>query len=409
MVKLKSIVLLLLLPVNLFLVVIKYYTIGGIGSRKYDGKNLLALLKLTVYRTALLLGPVDSWLLNILSVDFLLKIVKFQHEKTTSILHKFGEKYDSDSYWLVQQPDIKPEDPIVIYLHGGGFFLQVQKEQIESILAIYRLLDPKIQRKTSILMLDYKLASDGYPFPTQLEQLHSTYTSLVKDGHTNITVLGDSAGGNLSVGYLDYLKHNDHVIPPANLVMISPWLKLEPEKDANTPGKSLFDSKLYDMISYNTFTDPAGLLAIIGDSPLQSLRFSPGSKKPYDVNDWKNCPTLSNPKSSVFVLVGEDEGLRDDILEWCHYALDVPFYKLVKYGYSHENFVKHHHEFSKQDGLSASVHVFVEPWGIHDSCVFFENHLLAKLEKNSKLTLDDIDDVEFYGIKKITNFLNDTL
>ncbi len=40
-----------------------------------------------------------------------------------------------------------------------------------------------------------------------MNQLHETYLNLVtNEGNTNIILMGDSAGGNLSLGYLQFLK-----------------------------------------------------------------------------------------------------------------------------------------------------------------------------------------------------------
>ncbi len=84
--------------------------------------------------------------------------------------------------------------------------MQTTPSQIVSMLAIYKLLDPEAQSRLSILHLDYKLTSKGFHVPHQLNQLHETYEALVKAGSTNIILCGDSAGGNLAVGYTQCLK-----------------------------------------------------------------------------------------------------------------------------------------------------------------------------------------------------------
>ena len=70
----------------------------------------------------------------------------------------------------------------MIYLHGGGYFLGLVPQQIESLVTTYHLLDPVKRENLSILVLDYNLTCQGYPIPHQLSQLVETYTNLVKEG-----------------------------------------------------------------------------------------------------------------------------------------------------------------------------------------------------------------------------------
>ena len=93
---------------------------------------------------------------------------------------------------------------------------------MESLIGIYQLLQntttitttttnddsTSVERKKnlSILVLDYKLASKGYKMPYQLNQLISTYKNLIYQGNTNLILMGDSAGGNLAITFLQHLR-----------------------------------------------------------------------------------------------------------------------------------------------------------------------------------------------------------
>ena len=90
-------------------------------------------------------------------------------------------KFDKQSFGSLK-PNRKPDDPVLIYLHGGGYFLGLVPQQIESLVTTYHLLDPAKRENLSILVLDYNLTCQGYPIPHQLSQLVETYTSLVKEG-----------------------------------------------------------------------------------------------------------------------------------------------------------------------------------------------------------------------------------
>ncbi len=92
------------------------------------------------------------------------------------------------------------------------------------------------------------------------------------------------------------------------------------------------------------------------------------------------------------------------------------FNKQYKYGNSNNQFDKEGYEYIRKNDLElCHLRLYIEPWGIHDSCLFFENHLILKIKQQesdptkSSLDVNHIDDKEFYGITRIVQFLNDTL
>lgn len=409
-----------LLPFKALLTIIQFYTLKGIGLRKFERTSLLKCLKMLLFRTGLSLGPSNSRFINLISNKALIRtVVPLLYKPITSTIPGYGESYSEESFWLVKQPEIKPEDPILIYLHGGGYFLETQPQQIESILAVYKLLNADIQSKTSVLLLDYKLVSDGYPVPYQMHQLVKLMKQLEGDGYKNFTFVGDSAGGNLSLCYLNFLKEQQSqdlslkVIYPNNLVLISPWVKLDINSGDLAPGRSYHDNNLYDMIQHETIGRIEYLHKIIGTADIYSPIVSPGSKRPWNPKDFQEIPSFNDPNFNVFVICGEDESFRDDILEWSKYALNVPFYDNVKYGNSHKYFQKQDYEYINEDNwktsAKANVRLYVEPWGVHDECLFFENTLLSAIKKNPGLKLEDVDDYEYFGLTRIARFLNDKL
>ncbi|CAK7892829.1 hypothetical protein CAAN1_01S11870 [[Candida] anglica] len=418
-ISLRGIFQLLGLPVSLLVTIIKYYTVG-VRFRKFKN-NLWGALKLTVYRTALSLDMLDTKVIALATNNHILKrVIGRKYNYITRNFHGYGTKYDDHSYWIVKQPNRDPSDPILYYFHGGGYFLQTAPEQLESIIGMYKLLDPEVQRKTSVLLLDYKLVSFGHTFPTQINQLHHSYQNLtVRDKNTNIAFIGDSAGGNLSIIYTQYLKSLErskvlkNPIYPRTMVLISPWTNLKPEVKQFNPGYSYFDNDEYDMIRYRYFTTPASLPNLIGTQPLRSLLVSPNSKLPHSADDWSDIPTFANENSNIFVIAGEDEVFRDDILKFAEYALECPFYSENTYCGTSMDFNPRVHQYIRpnQPG-KAGVEVYVEPWGVHDS-LFFENHSLAKimaLEKKNKVAdCRSWNDTEFFATKKIVKFLNRSL
>lgn len=343
------------------------------------------------------------------------KIIPFVARDLVKDLPGYGEQYDAQSMWLVKQKDRKPSDPIIIFAHGGGYFIQTAPQQIKSVLLTYWLLDYEKQRRTSILFLDYSLVSNGYPFPHQLQELHETYSRLVSEKNTNLILMGDSAGAHLSIAYTQYLKTlPGTTVYPLKLVLISPWVKLSPLPEDLVAGKSWTDNEHYDMIHHSRFCSMLDLKCLVGTANPFSLVCSPGGKTPRTKDDWTCIPSYADEKHDVFLIVGEDESFRDDVLQWAKYALDVPWYEEVKYGDLHKFLDQAHYELiRKGEPGKVNVSVHVEPHGVHDSLMYFEDVVSAsigKILKQGKLpNVKDLDRETYFGIVRLVEFLNSSL
>lgn len=281
-------------------------------------------MKVELCRFALTLSVHDSAYVANRTTQSVIDKLKPLYPKLTN-LHNFGKPYDKQSIWLVEAEDRYKSDPIVIYLHGGGFFINTSPLQIESVLSMYHLLNEEKRKKTSILVLDYRLACHGYLVGTQLYELAATYNKLALAGNTNIVLMGDSAGGNLAIAFAQYLKQekNANLPWPKSTVLISPWVKLVGDKEQFTEGHSYHDNEKYDMLSSHFAKDPKRQAQLLGDRNPVDLLISPGNV-PYKTSNWKDIPTFNNKGYSTFVILGEHEVFRDDILEWSKYAVGSP-------------------------------------------------------------------------------------
>lgn len=407
MISAKGLYLILRIPFKLLAFLIKYPFTGGINEKFRS--NLIKSLKLYVCRLALAVPVRDSALFSIMSTHFLLnKLLKTIHPQLTN-LHKFGDKFDNHTYYIADSPYRDPAThPVLLYLHGGGYYFQTLPQQTEALLSIYHLLPLHVQRKLSVLHLDYKLASYGYPITNPLHDLLLTYTNLVNQGNKNIILCGDSAGGHLAIVFLQYLRHHPklHLPFPKHVILVSPWCKVVPEDHQNRPGGSYHDNNHRDMIQFELFREFDRKEDILGDADFNHLLVSPGNCG-YKYADWEVIPTLNEPGHGACVILGEHETFRDDILEWCKWAIKCPLYDLEHYD-SHGEFNPKRHQYINEE--SANVRVYLEPWGLHDSTFFFENHLIGKLKRNHQhISIENIDENEFFGIVKIAKYLIDVV
>lgn len=403
MLSFKGFRILLSIPIKLLLVLLKYPFFGGINEKFKN--DLINSLKLIIYRTALYMPVRESAVLSIMSNRFILNnLIRKLYPKLTN-LPNYGKKYDNQSYWIVKPFERSNNDPILIFLHGGGYFFETMPSQIESIISIYHLLDKSKREKLSIMILDYKLASRGYPVPYQLGELVDTYSNLVKEGNNNFIFMGDSAGGNLAIIFLQYLKLNnvEHLPYPKSVLLISPWVKIAPEEHQDTPGHSYYDNSHRDMLQIDHFRDVDKQIHILADTKHVSLTVSPGNCD-YKHTDWEDIPTLNDSGYSVFVILGEHECFRDDVLTWCKYALKSPLTPQKKD--SNGIWDPKVHQYIKDQFNSAYIEVDVEPHGVHDSVLYFENNIISKVKKHPYTSISTIDPHKYFGIVKVVTFLN---
>ncbi|KGU26993.1 hypothetical protein MGS_04392 [Candida albicans P78042] len=366
-------------------------------------------LKMILYRTLIDFPKDDIHIFALMSTGFVINSVVGKLDSSlTSKLPNYGKKFDKQSYWIVEKPNRKPDDPVLIYLHGSGYFLGIVPQQIESMVTTYYLLDASKRENLSILVLDYNLTCQGYPIPHQLSQLVETYSNLVKNGAENLLLMGDSAGGNLAVTFTQYLRLSNSVnLPyPKSCVLISPWVKLIAETYQNTPGHSYYNYSKVDMLHFDTFSSADLYKHILGDTKLNSLTVSPGNC-PYDPKDWDDISTYKQPGHSVFVLAGEHETFRDDILEWSKCVLDYPIDKL-DFKDSNGEFDPKAHRYIRNDANSAYVDVTIVPWGPHDY-LYFDHSLIGKLKSEPTLKLNSINKRKYFATISVVNFLNTVL
>lgn len=120
-----------------------------------------------------------------------------------------------DVHWLGDGN--RASKQIVYYIHGGGF---IEGPAIGHCLFVREL---SARTGTIVAMIDYPKAPE-HSQQEMLAAVHSVYSELTKRyGASNVTVMGDSAGGTLTLALALLLKQKGEALP-ARLVMLSPTL-----------------------------------------------------------------------------------------------------------------------------------------------------------------------------------------
>ncbi|GAA5893864.1 hypothetical protein JCM6882_003114 [Rhodosporidiobolus microsporus] len=112
-------------------------------------------------------------------------------------------------------------DRVLLYTHGGAYTLLSPRTHRDLVVQLSKEL------RVRALSLDYRLSPEC-KFPSALHDAVSAYFYLTEDlgiPAVNIIVGGDSAGGNLALALMLYLRENE--LPQVGgAVLISPWVDM---------------------------------------------------------------------------------------------------------------------------------------------------------------------------------------
>lgn len=125
---------------------------------------------------------------------------------------------EMEAVWIT--PPEMTSQAVILYLHGGAYVAGSITSHVNMVSYI-----AKIARMRALL-IDYRLAPE-HLFPAALEDAVSAYHWLLETGTpaSQIIIMGDSAGGGLTLATL--LKLRDTGTPlPAAAVCMSPWTDL---------------------------------------------------------------------------------------------------------------------------------------------------------------------------------------
>lgn len=187
--------------------------------------------------------------------------------------------------WVI--PRNSPAEPVLLYLHGGGFVFGLTSLHLQMGAFLAQKLGLRI------LMVDYRLAPT-YPFPAALDDCATAYRWLLKQGIAaqDIGVAGDSAGGNLTITLLMKLRDSGGPLPAA-AACLSPVTDLT--KDKVRPG---YNDPLLPPRAMRFYNK-----SYVGDHDARNPLISPV------FGDLRGLPPL-------LIHVGEDELLCDEAIQF---------------------------------------------------------------------------------------------
>lgn len=161
----------------------------------------------------------------------------------------------------------KAMEKMILFIHGGGFFLETPRFHGAFVGRLAR------RCRMKAVMPHYRLAPE-YPFPAAVDDILDVYRALINQGQdpSSIVVVGDSAGGNLTLVLLQQAL-KEGLPQPAGAVMISPGTDLSnrPANDDNPIANKdpMFNQYALDYVSSVLFAGQENLAHDPRVSPLK--------------------------------------------------------------------------------------------------------------------------------------------
>ena len=119
-----------------------------------------------------------------------------------------------------EDEELDPKQKVILFIHGGGYALQPN-------IFHFKMVDDIAKKVGARVVFPIYPKAPRYTFTDSFPKMVSLYLKLVKqvEEASQITIMGDSAGGGFSLALAMFLR--DHSFPqPGNIIMLSPWLDL---------------------------------------------------------------------------------------------------------------------------------------------------------------------------------------
>ncbi|ORZ38134.1 Alpha/Beta hydrolase protein [Catenaria anguillulae PL171] len=223
----------------------------------------------------------------------------------TSLPAKYPNRCAYGTEWSVSAEWATPNDPaldidsskVILFLHGGAY-------TFSSIASYRHFVAPIAKRfRRRVFNVEYRLAPESR-FPDAIHDAVSAYAYLTEVemvDPSDITFMGDSAGGNLAMVTLLFLRDNGYPLP-SGAILLSPWSDLR----HNLP--SYQENARFDYI--NPFDDSPSMNPVrllVGDADYYPMVTSEPLLSPVlDKGD------TTRPLPPIFISSGGDEILLDE-------------------------------------------------------------------------------------------------
>ena len=158
----------------------------------------------------------------IISFFFIMEIESKAPEEVQIDCNLETEEFIGRKVFILTPKNEQKSEKVILYLHGGSYVAETSSNH-------WRFLDKLVKdTNATIILPDYPL-TPKYTYKDVFTMITPLYKEIIEEVPTNnLILMGDSAGGGMSLALLEKLS-NEKVEMPYKTILISPWLDVRLE------------------------------------------------------------------------------------------------------------------------------------------------------------------------------------
>ena len=126
------------------------------------------------------------------------------------------KEYSSRKVFIIS-PEKEKREKVILYFHGGAYMAEMTDKHWDFLQKLSK------DTKSTIIVPDYPLAPK-YTYKDVLKMTEAIYKETINSVNAeNLILMGDSAGGGLTLGLEEKLSIENTQLP-TKTILISPWL-----------------------------------------------------------------------------------------------------------------------------------------------------------------------------------------
>lgn len=158
----------------------------------------------------------------IISFFFIMEIESKAPEKVQIDCNLETEEFIGRKVFILTPKNEQKSEKVILYLHGGSYVAETSSNHWDFL---ERLVN---DTNATIILPDYPL-TPKYTYKDVFAMITPLYKEIIEEVSTsNLILMGDSAGGGMSLALLEKLS-NEKVEMPYKTILISPWLDVRLE------------------------------------------------------------------------------------------------------------------------------------------------------------------------------------
>ena len=216
------------------------------------------------------------------------------------------EKYMERNVFMITPNNKETSGKVILYLHGGAYFGEIETEHWEFVEKLIKDTD------STIVLPDYPLAPK-YTYKDVFNMVEPLYKEIVdKVGAENVMLMGDSAGGGMSLALLEKITTESEYEIPLKTILISPWL------DVRLTNSKIDEVQKYDKELNKESLKLAGI-AYSGNDGINSYLVNPidgDLSKLKNVTIFTGTADILNPDVHILKEKAQNQGITINVKEY---------------------------------------------------------------------------------------------